>query len=75
MAIFDQPIDERDIRSSTITLKKKNYKKAQNILKNAHAALVELSCKGDGDDVYQLSTQLFKLTIDSNEKSTGKMVQ
>lgn len=68
-AIFDQPIEERDIRSTTITLKKKNYKKAQDILKKAHSDLLELSCSGDGDDVYQLTTQLFKLTIETNENS------
>lgn len=75
MAIFDQPIEERDIRSTTITLKKKNYKKAQDILKKAHSELLGLSCKSDGDDVYQLSTQLFKLTIDTSENASGKMVQ
>lgn len=64
-AIFDQPINERDIRSSTITLKKKNYKKAQEILKKAHAELVELSCKDDGEEVYQICSQLFKLTSDN----------
>lgn len=70
-AIFDQPIAERDVRSSTITLKKKNYKKAQEILKKAHAELLELSCKDDGEDVYQLCTQFYKLTSDidrDNEK-------
>lgn len=61
-AIFDQPINDRDIRSSTITLKKKNYKKAQEILKKAHTELIELSCKDDGEEVYQICTQLFKLT-------------
>ena len=64
MAIFDQPVDQRDVRSSTITLKKKNYKKAAEILKNAHNELLELSCKGDGEDVYQICTQLFKLNLD-----------
>lgn len=64
-AIFDQPIHERDIRSSTITLKKKNYKKAQDILKKAHAELIELSCKDDGEEVYQICTQLFKLTTNN----------
>ncbi|MBC7540981.1 MAG: TIGR02147 family protein [Bacteriovorax sp.] len=78
MAIFDQPIEERDVRSTTITLKKKNFKKAQDILKKAHTELLELSCSGDGDDVYQLCTQLFKLTNNLNEKSinsSGNTVQ
>jgi uncharacterized protein (TIGR02147 family) len=61
-AIYDQPMEERDIRGTTITIKKKDYKKAQEILKQAHADLVELSCKGDGDDLYHVCTQFFKLT-------------
>ncbi|MGZ3789246.1 MAG: TIGR02147 family protein [Bacteriovorax sp.] len=71
MAIFDQPIDERDIRSSTITIKKKNYKQAQDILKKAHNDLLELSCKGDGEEVYQVCTQFFRLTTDVNETHSG----
>lgn len=63
-AIFDQEIENRDVRSTTITLKKKNYKKAQDILKKAHAEIMELSCVGDGEDVYQLCTQFFKLSVD-----------
>lgn len=67
MAIFDQDIESRDIRSTTISIKKKNYKQAQEILKQAHADLLELSCKGDGDDVYQVCTQFFKISLDSIE--------
>lgn len=70
MAIFDQPIEERDIRSTTITLKKKHYKKAEEILKKAHTELLELSCAGDGDDVYQICSQFFKLT-DINQQTAG----
>ncbi len=71
MAIFDQDLEARDVRSSTITLKKKNYKKAQEILKKAHADIREFSCVGDGDDVYQLCTQFFKLSQDFDLKTTG----
>ncbi len=70
-AIYEQPINDRDIRSSTFTLKRKNYKKAQDILKKAHAELIELSCKDDGEELFQVCTQLFTLTSDDsrdNEK-------
>ena len=63
-AIFDQPSDQRDVRSSTITIKKKNYKKVCDILKKAHQDIVELSCNGDGEELYQLCTQFFKLNME-----------
>jgi uncharacterized protein (TIGR02147 family) len=69
VAIFEQPIEERDIRSTTITLKEKDFKKAQDILRKAQAEILEFSCNSDGDHVYQLCTQLFKLTINTNDKS------
>ncbi len=65
-AIYEQPINDRDIRSSTFTLKRKNYKKAQDILKKAHAELIELSCKDDGEELFQVCTQLFTLISAEN---------
>jgi uncharacterized protein (TIGR02147 family) len=61
-SISGQVFEERDIRGTTITLKKEDYKAAQEILRRAHSEILALSCDKNGDEVYQLSTQFFKLT-------------
>lgn len=61
-AIDDQAINERDVRSSMISIRMNDYKKAQEIIKRAHGELVKLSCKGNGQELYQLSTQFFRIT-------------
>jgi uncharacterized protein (TIGR02147 family) len=61
-SIFNQDVNKRDIRGTTITLKKENFKTAQEILKKAHLEIAKLSCNKNGEEVYQLSTQFFCLT-------------
>lgn len=62
LSIYSQEISERDIRSSTISLKKSDFKAAQEIMKKAHDEILALSCDRDGDEVYQLSTQFYRMT-------------
>lgn len=73
-AIFDQPIHTRDIRSATISMKRKDYKKIQDIIKKAHAEILEFSCQGDGEDVFQLCTQFFQLTQNQEELDSQNTV-
>lgn len=61
-AIEQQPIEQRDLRGSTLAIRKKDYKKIQEIIKSAHAKIVALSADGDGDELYQFNTQFFSLT-------------
>ena len=73
-AIFEQPIHTRDIRSATISMKRKDYKKIQDIIKKAHAEILEFSCQGDGEDVFQLCTQFFQLTQNQEELDSQNTV-
>lgn len=61
-AIDDQPVSARDIRGSMISLRAKDYLKAQEIIEAAHAQIVKLSCRGNGEELYQFNTQFFKIT-------------
>ena len=61
-AIGEQTIDERYLRGTTLPMKKANLEKANEIIRNAHKQLLELSEKSGADEVYQLNSQFFKLT-------------
>lgn len=61
-ALSGQSISERDFRSSALSLKTADLKRAREILKRAHQELSALNSDGSGDDVYQISTQAFRLT-------------
>lgn len=61
-AIEKQDIEDRDLRGSTIAIRKKDYKKIQQIIKEAHAKIVSLAADGNADELYQFNTQLFSLT-------------
>lgn len=66
-AIERQQINERYISGSTVTLHKRDYEKAVEILRQAHKEITNLSCKKDGDELYQFNTQFFRLTKQSEE--------
>ena len=61
-AIDQQDITERELRAVTVAIRKKDYEKAQRIIKEAHTKVLALARKGDADELYQLNTQWFRLT-------------
>lgn len=61
-AVSEQAPEERTFYGTTLTFRKENMKKAQDILKEAHLQLLQLAGHGaDGEEVYQLNTQFFRL--------------
>jgi len=61
-AVREQSPNERYLRGTTLSLKKADYEKACEIVRNAHRELLALGAKGDGDELYQLNCQLFRLS-------------
>jgi uncharacterized protein (TIGR02147 family) len=61
-SIEGQPIGERYLHGTMISLKKDDFKKAQKIIQKAHAELLKLSCTGNGDELYYFNSQFFKIT-------------
>ena len=61
-SLTEQSINERYMRGTTIPLKKANFEKAAEIIRNCHKQLLELSEKSGADEIYQLNSQLFRLT-------------
>lgn len=61
-SITNQSFEERDIRGSTLAIRKEDFKTIQEILRKAHSDIIALSCDKNGNDVYHFSTQFFKLT-------------
>jgi hypothetical protein len=61
-AVKDQPRGERDFYGTTLSFRKDNYKRAQEIIAEAHRQLLRLAEHGGGEEVYQFNTQLFRLT-------------
>lgn len=62
VAIDSQTINERDIRGTTISIKKKDYNKITEIIKKAHSEILKYSTEGEGEEIYHLSSQFFRLT-------------
>lgn len=61
-SISKQDISERDIRSTTISLKKEDFKAAQEILRKAHDEIRALSTVKSGDEVFEFTSQFFRIT-------------
>jgi uncharacterized protein (TIGR02147 family) len=61
-SVEGQKVDERYLQGSMLSVRKSELAKAQKIIKKAHAELLRLSCSGDGDELYYLNTQFFKIT-------------
>lgn len=61
-AIEDQAIDERDLRSTTVTIEAEKYPQFLEIIRRAHLEILKLSADGTGDEVYQMNTQFFRIT-------------
>jgi uncharacterized protein (TIGR02147 family) len=60
-AIGSQAITERTVSASTVCLRARDYKKALEILREAHEKITALARHGDGVAVYQFNSQFFKL--------------
>jgi uncharacterized protein (TIGR02147 family) len=61
-SIEGDSVDQRDLRGTTIAIKRSDFIKVQSILKRAHMEVLHLASRGDGDEVYHLSSQFFKIT-------------
>lgn len=61
-SIERQEISERDLRATTMAIRKQDYSKVIAILREAHAKILEFAMDSEADDLYQLNTQFFKLT-------------
>ncbi len=61
-AVSEQTRSERDFYGSTLTIRRENFEKVQEILKEAHLRVLRYAEHGKtGEDVYQLNTQFFRL--------------
>lgn len=61
-SIDSQNIGDRDIRGSTISIKRSDYPKIKKIIEKAHTEIAQFSTIGEGDELYQFNTQFFKIT-------------
>jgi uncharacterized protein (TIGR02147 family) len=61
-AVAEQGAEERTFYGSTLTFRRENMKKVQDILKEAHLQVLRFAEHGaKGEDVYQLNSQFFRL--------------
>jgi uncharacterized protein (TIGR02147 family) len=68
-AVTQQTVDERILRSSTISVKKEDLSKISEIIGEAHQKILELSVKHEGDEIYQLNSQFFRVTKKKVERA------
>lgn len=57
-----QETQERDLRGSMINIKSSDYKKIIEIIKKAHSEVIKYATSDQGDEVYHLNTQFFRMT-------------
>ena len=67
-AVDDQPLEERNITGITMSIDPKKLPEAKSRVNNFMEELMEFLEDGDRSEVYQLSTQLFKLINTNGEK-------
>jgi uncharacterized protein (TIGR02147 family) len=61
-SLKEQETSEREFRSSTLSIKKENYAKAQARIREFHQSMLELAEDSSADETYQLNVQFFKLS-------------
>ena len=66
-AIEGQNMKDRDIRGSMISIRLSDYEKIQQIITKAHQDIVKFSFEANGEEIYQLNTQFFRITNPSEE--------
>ena len=69
-AIDGQSIEERIFNSCAMTIKTNRLKEAQELISKFRADMAKLLEADDGDETYQLSIQLFKIT--QSQKGTSQ---
>lgn len=62
LAIEEQTVEERDFYASTLCFRRENLPKVREILRDAHRRVLELESTENGEEVYQLCSQFFRLT-------------
>ena len=61
------PVQERDISSMTLAIDRKKLQKAKELINKFKDDMEELIESNNPDDVYNLSIQLFPLTVRTGE--------
>jgi uncharacterized protein (TIGR02147 family) len=61
-SVREQSPEERYLRGTTLALKEEDYDRACEIIRSAHKQILALAAQGDGDDLFQFNSQLFRLT-------------
>lgn len=61
-AVSSQAREERDFYGSTLAFRKANFRRAQEIIQEAHRQLLQLAEHGTGEEIYQFNTQFFRLS-------------
>ncbi len=61
-ALQEQVREERDFQSTTLAISMSKLEAAKKVLQDCHKKLVALAEGGAAEEVYQLNTQLFRLT-------------
>ena len=61
-AVETQTVEERLLWGATMPIRKENLPKVAEILAEAHKQVMELEAPENGEEVYQLNSQFFRLT-------------
>lgn len=67
-AIEGQTVEERTLRATTMTFDKKDLPMVEEILADAHRQIAEFAAQREGDELYQLNSQFFRLTQKKMER-------
>jgi uncharacterized protein (TIGR02147 family) len=68
-AVSNQPRSERDFYGTTLSFRRENFRRAQQILEEAHKKVLTLVEHERGEEIYQLNTQFFRLSGPRRSKS------
>ncbi len=60
-------LDQREFRSTTLSIRKSSLPELRKLLTDFHQAALNFAVESDGDETFQLNTQLFQLTQNPEE--------
>lgn len=66
-ALEKHPVQERDLSSTVVTLRKGQLAKCKSLIKRFHSEIVSQAARRDGEETYVFNTQLFKVTEDTHK--------
>lgn len=69
-ALDEMPVKSRDVRGSTLSLRHSQRDQALQVIERAHAELIRLSARGDGEETFQFNTQFFPLTGKADQEKS-----